>query len=324
MELFTETMSPRSPRRPGGGRGGLRRGAWCPSTTRTSSSPRRPPSRSPAATDKPVAVLAPVPAAIDHAGSGPAARVRRAGPGVDQVRHRSRCGTCSRRGADAACAGCRHPTQCRPTQAARDRWAARLAEPGATSAARCSACCATTASPPFARPARSTLADRPRRGGGHRIPGRAEDRRGQRIAHKTDVGGVRLGVAGPEELTTGYADLAARLGPRVAVCQLVPPGPELIVGMARDPALGPLIVTGPGGVLADLFPERSVALPPLTISAAASSVSTAPASREGARRGPWQPALRPPRRSPGARSPRSPVLIGEARRPGWRRSTSTR
>ncbi|MFZ2045421.1 MAG: acetate--CoA ligase family protein, partial [Trebonia sp.] len=93
------------------------------------------------------------------------------------------------------------------------------------------------------------------------------------IAHKTDVGGVRLGVAGPEELTTGYADLAARLGPRVAVCQLVPQGPELIVGMARDPALGPLIVTGPGGVLADLFPERTVALPPLTISAAASSVS---------------------------------------------------
>jgi acetyltransferase len=43
--------------------------------------------------------------------------------------------------------------------------------------------------------------------------------------------------------------------------------------MARDPALGPLIVTGPGGVLADLFPERTVALPPLTMTAAASSVS---------------------------------------------------
>jgi hypothetical protein len=93
------------------------------------------------------------------------------------------------------------------------------------------------------------------------------------VAHKTDVGGVRLGVAGPEELTTGYADLAARLGPRVAVCQLVPPGPELIVGMARDPALGPLIVTGPGGVLAEFFSERSVLLPPVTMAAAASSIS---------------------------------------------------
>ena len=93
------------------------------------------------------------------------------------------------------------------------------------------------------------------------------------IAHKTDVGGVLLGVAGPGELATGYADLAARLGPRVAVCQMVPAGPELIVGMARDPALGPLIVTGPGGILAELFPERAVALPPLTISAAAASVS---------------------------------------------------
>jgi acetate---CoA ligase (ADP-forming) len=93
------------------------------------------------------------------------------------------------------------------------------------------------------------------------------------IAHKTDVGGVRLGIPGPEALADAYADLAARLGPRVAVCQLVPPGPELIVGMARDPALGPLIVTGPGGVLTEFFPERTVALPPLTMAAAASSVS---------------------------------------------------
>jgi acetate---CoA ligase (ADP-forming) len=93
------------------------------------------------------------------------------------------------------------------------------------------------------------------------------------IAHKTDVGGVRLGIPGPEALADAYADLAARLGPRVAVCQMVPPGPELIVGMARDPALGPLIVTGPGGVLAEFFPERTVALPPLTMAAAASSVS---------------------------------------------------
>jgi len=93
------------------------------------------------------------------------------------------------------------------------------------------------------------------------------------IAHKTDVGGVRLGVPSPEELANGYADLAARLGPRVAVCAMVPQGPELIVGMARDPALGPLIVTGPGGVLADFSPERTVALPPLTMTAAAASLS---------------------------------------------------
>ena len=42
------------------------------------------------------------------------------------------------------------------------------------------------------------------------------------------------------------------------------PGTELILGMARDPALGPLIVVGAGGVLAEYLAERAVALPPLT------------------------------------------------------------
>ncbi|WP_300612552.1 acetate--CoA ligase family protein, partial [Trebonia sp.] len=88
------------------------------------------------------------------------------------------------------------------------------------------------------------------------------------IAHKSDVGGVRLGIASPAALREAYADLAARLGPRVVVSELAPPGPELIIGMARDQALGPLIVTGPGGVLANFSAERSVAPPPLTPAAA--------------------------------------------------------
>jgi acetate---CoA ligase (ADP-forming) len=41
-------------------------------------------------------------------------------------------------------------------------------------------------------------------------------------------------------------------------------GVELILGMARDPALGPLIVLGAGGVLAEYQSDRAVALPPLT------------------------------------------------------------
>jgi hypothetical protein len=42
------------------------------------------------------------------------------------------------------------------------------------------------------------------------------------------------------------------------------PGPELILGMTRDPALGPLIVIGAGGILAEYLADRAVALPPLT------------------------------------------------------------
>ena len=51
------------------------------------------------------------------------------------------------------------------------------------------------------------------------------------------------------------------------------PGPELILGMARDPALGPLVVVGAGGVLAEFLAERSVALPPLTRASAAAMLA---------------------------------------------------
>jgi acyl-CoA synthetase (NDP forming) len=93
------------------------------------------------------------------------------------------------------------------------------------------------------------------------------------IAHKSDVDGVRLNVADPAALAAAYQDVAARLGPRVTVCAMAPPGPELILGMARDPALGPLIVFGAGGVLAEYLSERAVALPPLSAADAGRMIS---------------------------------------------------
>jgi acyl-CoA synthetase (NDP forming) len=93
------------------------------------------------------------------------------------------------------------------------------------------------------------------------------------VPHKSDVGGVRLGVASPAGLAAAYEDLAARLGPRVTVAEMAGPGRELILGLARDPALGPLVVVGAGGVLAEYLAERSVALPPLTRNAAAAMIA---------------------------------------------------
>ena len=88
------------------------------------------------------------------------------------------------------------------------------------------------------------------------------------IAHKSDVGGVKLGLAGPGEAGAAYDDLAARLGPRVVVCETAPPGSELALGVVRDPALGPLLVIGAGGVLVEILAERAVLLAPVTRSAA--------------------------------------------------------
>ena len=84
------------------------------------------------------------------------------------------------------------------------------------------------------------------------------------IGHKSDVGGVLVGIADSAQLTAGYADLAARLGPRALVCQSVPAGVELALGIVRDPELGPLVVVGAGGVLVELLADRAVALPPVS------------------------------------------------------------
>jgi len=84
------------------------------------------------------------------------------------------------------------------------------------------------------------------------------------IAHKSDAGGVILGLGSDAELTAAYADLAARLGPAALVCETVPRGTELALGIVRDPDLGPLIVVGAGGILVELIADRAVALPPLS------------------------------------------------------------
>jgi acetate---CoA ligase (ADP-forming) len=88
------------------------------------------------------------------------------------------------------------------------------------------------------------------------------------IAHKSDVAGVRLGLGDPAAVGSAYDDLAARLGPRVLVCQTAAPGTELALGLVRDPALGPLVVISAGGVLIEIFSERAVVLPPVTRSSA--------------------------------------------------------
>ena len=89
------------------------------------------------------------------------------------------------------------------------------------------------------------------------------------VAHKSDAGGVHLNLTDPSALAAAYEDLAARIGPRVVICEMAAPGTELILGMARDPALGPLIVVGAGGVLAEYLAERAVALPPVSAADAA-------------------------------------------------------
>jgi hypothetical protein len=93
------------------------------------------------------------------------------------------------------------------------------------------------------------------------------------VAHKSDAGGVVLGIRDAAGLEAAYADLAARLGPRVLVCETAEPGVELSVGIIADGDLGPLVVVGAGGVLVEHLADRAVALPPVGATGASRMLS---------------------------------------------------
>ena len=83
------------------------------------------------------------------------------------------------------------------------------------------------------------------------------------VQHKSDAGGVVLGLEGPDALRAAYADLSSRLGPRVAVQPMAPAGVEVHLGVVRDAQFGPLGLVAAGGILVELLGDRRLALPPL-------------------------------------------------------------
>lgn len=92
------------------------------------------------------------------------------------------------------------------------------------------------------------------------------------IAHKSDVGGVCLDVRDAGAVRGAYAQLHDRFGPSVTVAAMAPPGVELALGITVDPAFGPLVVVGAGGVLVEVLADRRVALPPLDQARAAGTL----------------------------------------------------
>ena len=81
---------------------------------------------------------------------------------------------------------------------------------------------------------------------------------GEGLLHKTDAGGVRLGLADPEAVRAAAEEIEAAVtaaGHRVdglLVQQMAPAGVELIVGVVNDHYFGPVLACGAGGVTAEL------------------------------------------------------------------------
>ena len=90
---------------------------------------------------------------------------------------------------------------------------------------------------------------------------------GPAILHKTEVGGVRLGLADAEAVVAAARDLKTRLGDGLTeflVQAMVPGGVEVIAGVTQDPTFGPLVLYGSGGTLVELMADVAFRLQPLT------------------------------------------------------------
>jgi len=90
------------------------------------------------------------------------------------------------------------------------------------------------------------------------------------IVHKSDIGGVILGLTSAEDVRAAYRRLTGAVAKRarvkldgVLVMEQVSDGLELVLGAHVDPEMGPVIMAGRGGVELELAPDVALAAPPL-------------------------------------------------------------
>jgi acetyltransferase len=94
------------------------------------------------------------------------------------------------------------------------------------------------------------------------------------VSHKSDVGGVLLGVRNAAEVVEAFAQIIQNVRARqpdpagiegVTLQPMLPaPVYELILGVKKDRDFGPVILFGTGGIMTEVYEDRALALPPLT------------------------------------------------------------
>ncbi|HSN41465.1 MAG TPA: acetate--CoA ligase family protein [Burkholderiales bacterium] len=93
------------------------------------------------------------------------------------------------------------------------------------------------------------------------------------IAHKTDAGGVELNIADAGALNTAARNILDRVGAKhpgakitgILVQRMEKGLAEVILGFKRDPQVGPVVVLGVGGVLAEIYHDFAMRLAPVTV-----------------------------------------------------------
>ncbi len=90
---------------------------------------------------------------------------------------------------------------------------------------------------------------------------------GPKILHKSDVGGVRLGLESGTAVREAFAEMKNRLGEGLQaalVQEMVTEGAEVMIGAVWDPLFGPLVGYGSGGTLVELWGDITFRIHPLT------------------------------------------------------------
>jgi len=92
------------------------------------------------------------------------------------------------------------------------------------------------------------------------------------IIHKSDIGGVRLGLKTAKQVARAYDEIltsARKTHPKAAihgisVQKMARPGMEVIVGLSKDAQFGPLVMFGLGGILVEILKDVSFRIVPLS------------------------------------------------------------
>ena len=92
------------------------------------------------------------------------------------------------------------------------------------------------------------------------------------ITHKSDSGGVKVGLGSAAEVISAYDDIMSSIKQKnpkakiqgVSVQAMAKQGVEIIIGMSKDPQFGPVIMFGLGGVMVEILKDVSFRLIPLT------------------------------------------------------------
>ena len=106
------------------------------------------------------------------------------------------------------------------------------------------------------------------------------------VSHKTEVGGVRLGLKSQSEvrdavkdLSTGFRKAAPKASISGFLVQEMVAGVEMIVGVREDPLYGPVMVVGAGGILVELVKDTTFRLLPVNRSTASDMLDELTVSR---------------------------------------------